>query len=131
MKKQILQLASLLLVIFFTVAIASAQTDAELKAKIEKLNKEMSAAMMSGNSEKSMSFYADDAISMPNYGKMVEGKAALKASNEEMMKSGMKITAFETTTLKVMSSGKMITEIGHYSIAMSIPGKADPMKEEG
>jgi uncharacterized protein (TIGR02246 family) len=121
----------LLTVVTFSVIQVKAQSDAELKTKIEKLNKEMGAAMTAGDFEKSMSYYTDDVISMPNNSKMVEGKAALKASNEEMMKSGVKITSFEFKTLKVMSCNKTIAEIGTYQMTLSIPGKADPTKDNG
>jgi uncharacterized protein (TIGR02246 family) len=131
MKKLIVKSLCLLTILMFSLIQGKAQSDAELKAKIEKLNKEMGAAMTAGNFEKSLSFYTDDVISLPNNGKMIEGKAALKASNEEMMKTGVKITSFDFKTLKVMSYNKTITEIGAYQMSMSIPGKADPMKDNG
>lgn len=131
MKKLLVKSLCLLIVVTFSVKHVRAQSDTELKTKIEKLNKEMSGAMAAGDFEKEMSYYADDVIYMPNNSKMVEGKAALKASNEEMMKSGVKITSFETKTLKVMSCNKTIAEIGTYQISMSVPGKADPIKDNG
>lgn len=107
------------------------QSDSELKSKIEKINKDMAAAMVAGNTEKSLSYYTQDAISMPAYEKMHEGKDDIKKSNEEMMKSGSKITAFETTTQKVMSCDKNITEIGTYKISFTMAGKPDAMKDHG
>ncbi|NJK85593.1 MAG: hypothetical protein HC906_06150 [Bacteroidales bacterium] len=47
--------------------------------------------MMNGNLESNMKYYADDAVSMPNNEKMITGKEAIKKSNEEMLKSGVKV----------------------------------------
>ena len=122
MKKLSIQSFCMMFIVFFTVHAGIAQTAAEYKAKIEKINKEMTQYMLEGNSEKSMSLYTADAISMPSYEPMHEGIAAIRKANEEMMKSGMKITSFEPVTLKVLVNGNMITEIGTYKISMSMPG---------
>lgn len=131
MKKLSILPAFLLFTVFFAVHVALAQSPAEYKAKIEKINKEMTQYMLEGNSEKSMSLYADDAISLPSYEPMHEGIASIRKANQEMIKSGMKVTAFEPVTLKVMVSGDMITEIGTYKISMSIPGMEAPMNDHG
>jgi uncharacterized protein (TIGR02246 family) len=131
MKKTILASVFLMIAVQFATTHAIAQTTEDVKAKIEQLNKEMGAAMVAGNNEKSMNFYTNDAITMPNYGPMVEGLEAIKKSNEEMMKSGSKVTSFETITLKLIDNGKAITEIGKYKISMVMAGKPDPMQDWG
>jgi ketosteroid isomerase-like protein len=131
MKNAILK-SSLLLIAFMMLAkTAVSQTNEEIKAKIEKINKEMAQAMLEGNSEKSLAFYADNAISMPANEKMSEGKEAIKKANAEMMKSGAKVISFETKTLKVKTCDQMITEIGTYKIGMSIPGMEGTMEDIG
>jgi ketosteroid isomerase-like protein len=131
MKRTILKSACLLIVVLFTANVAFSQTDAEYKAKIEKINKEMATAMISGDMEKNLSMYTPDAISMPSYEPMREGIAAIRKASEEMMKSGWKCTAFEPTTLKVMSSGNLVTEIGTYKISMTMPNMEKPMDDHG
>jgi uncharacterized protein (TIGR02246 family) len=131
MKKTSLTSVCLLAAFLFAVNNAGAQTKDELKAKIEKLNKEMGDAMVSGNSEKSLSFYTKDAISMPNFEPMSEGIEAIKKANDEMMKKGSKVTSFEATTLEVKTYGNIITEIGKYKISMTMAGKTDPMQDMG
>jgi uncharacterized protein (TIGR02246 family) len=131
MKKTFIILPSLAIAFIFSVSNSFSQTNEELKAKIENLNKEMGTAMVSGDGVKSLSFYTSDAISMPNYGPMQEGLEAIKKSNEEMMKSGSKITSFETTTLKVMSNGNTTTEIGTYKVGMTMAGMPGPMQDMG
>jgi len=131
MKKGMLKLLCMITVVMFTTAHVMAQSNSELKSKIEKINKEMAEAMVSGNMEKSSAYYTQDVISMPNNSKMMEGKDAMKKSDEEMKKSGMKITSFETTTTKVMSCDKMITEIGTYKISGTMPGKTEHWNDNG
>ena len=110
---------------------AFSQSIDELKAKIMKNNQQIVQAMLEGNSQKSLSFYTTDAVSMPSYQKMVQGIDAIKKSNEEMMASGMKVKSFEMNTLMVNSYGKVISEIGTYKMSMTMPGKADPMEDQG
>jgi ketosteroid isomerase-like protein len=121
----------LLITALFMAAKAFTQTNAEYKAKIEKINKTMTKDMLAGNTESSMAYYCDDAVSLPSYEPMREGIAAIRKSGEEMKKSGMKINSFEPTTLKVLVNGNWITEIGTYKINMSIPGMDKPMNDHG
>jgi uncharacterized protein (TIGR02246 family) len=107
------------------------QTPAEYKTKIEALNKEMAKAMLAGDTEKNLSLYTTDAISMPSYEPMHAGIDAIRKSSEEMKKSGWKCLSFEPTTLKVIVNGSMITEIGTYKISMSIPMMDKPMDDHG
>jgi ketosteroid isomerase-like protein len=68
---------------------------------------------------------------MPANEPMADGLPAIKKSNEEMMKSGMKITAFEPTILKVLVNGNQVTEIGTYKFSMTMPGNDKPMDDHG
>lgn len=99
--------------------------------KIQKINNEMSQALVAGNSEKSMSYYASDAISMPNGSPMVEGIDAIRKSNEDMMQSGMKINSFVFTTKQVKTCGNMITEIGTYKGSFTGPNMQQPVEDHG
>lgn len=110
---------------------AFSQSDAELKTKISKMNKEMSQAIVEGNSEKSLSYYVQDAVSLPNYGKMAQGIEAIKKSQDEMMASGMKFSSFEFNTLMVKSYGNLVTEIGTYQMSATMPGMTEPMQDQG
>ena len=96
MKKHVFKPLLVLLTLIYTVP-AFSQSNDELKAKISKINQEMAKAMMEGNYAKNLSLYTEDAISLPNNSKMLEGKAAIKKSNEEMIAMGIKIKSFSTT----------------------------------
>jgi ketosteroid isomerase-like protein len=121
----------MLIVVMFLAIPAFSQSNMEYKTKIEKMNKEMAQYMVAGNTEKNLSMYTDDAISMPSYEPIHEGIAAIRKASEEMSKSGWKCISFEPTTLKVMANGNLITEIGTYKISMSMPGMSKPMDDHG
>jgi ketosteroid isomerase-like protein len=107
------------------------QSDAEYKAKIESLNKEMVKNMLEGNTEKLLTIYTQDAISLPGNEPMSQGLTEIRKASEEMAKSGVKFNSFEPTILKVMSSGNLITEIGTYKISMTVPEVGGPVDDHG
>lgn len=126
--KTIVALLSLMLMFAFS---AMAQSDAELKQKIEKMNKDMAQAMIAGDHEKNLQYYTDDVVSLPSYDKMMTGKDAIKKSMDEMAKSDWKIKDFNFETVSVETNGNIITEIGKYRMEMSKAGMAESMKDEG
>jgi ketosteroid isomerase-like protein len=113
------------------ICIPGESQNADVKDKISKINKEMAQAMVSGNSEKALSYYAEDAISMPDNNKMIEGKEGIRKSNQEMLSSGMKVKSFEVNTVNTLACENMIIEIGKFKISYTIPGMPDAMEEEG
>lgn len=121
----------LMFAVVFSASVAFSQTPDEYKAKIETINKEMVKYMLEGNTEKNLSFYAADAISLPSYEPMHEGIAAIRKAAEEMAKSGWKCNSFEPTTVKVLVNGNQITEIGLYKISFSMTGMEKPMNDHG
>lgn len=108
-----------------------AQSDQDLKQKIETINKEMAQAMVDGKLDANLRYYTSDAISMPNYSQMVEGVDAIKKSTESMLSSGAKIKRFETKIKQVKSSGNQVIEIGTYDMSMLIPGMSEDFKDQG
>jgi ketosteroid isomerase-like protein len=131
MKTLFLRLMYSVLVVALFSANSQAQSEAEYKAKIEKMNLAMKEAMLSGNADANLAFYAKDAISLPSYEPMIEGVDALRKSNEAMKKSGMKVVKFEPTTYKVNVSGNLVTEVGFYEIGFTYPGMDKPIEDKG
>jgi ketosteroid isomerase-like protein len=133
MKPSILRTIALLAIVCWSANAAFSQSNADLKAKIEKINMDMKKAMLSGDNASNLKYYTKDAISMPSYEPMHDGIEAIRKSNEEMAKSGWKVTAFEPTTLKVNSSGNLVTEVGTYKITFKGPmdGKEVSMDDVG
>jgi ketosteroid isomerase-like protein len=131
MKTSILRSIAAAIVVLWTAVPAFSQLESEYKEQIGKINDIMKEAMLSGNSESLMMYYAKDAISMPSYEPMLIGIDAIRKSNDMMANSGMKVTAFDPKTLKVNFSGNLVTEVGTYKMSFTIQGMEMPMSDEG
>lgn len=118
-------------VVMLTVSIAHSQTTLDYKSKIESLDKEIAKGMLEGNTQKILSLYTEDAISLPSYSPLLDGIAAIRKSNEEMAKMGAKYDSFTLTTLKILTGGNLITEIGTYQLSISMPKMDKPMADHG
>jgi ketosteroid isomerase-like protein len=109
-----------------------AQDTAELKAKIQSMNDKMAEMMISGDEASMWEYYAKDVISMPSYQPMMKGMEACKQASEEMMNSGMKMTAFKSTVTDILKSGNFVIDIGTYEITMMLPEMGDmPWSDRG
>ena len=131
MKKLNLKSVLFLFVALLTTSMIYAQSSPDYKSKIEALNKQMADNMIAGASEKSLSLYTDDAISLPSYEPIHDGIAAIRKANEDMAKSGWKCLSFELSTLKVIPGGSLVTEIGTYKMSGSMPGMDKPIDDHG
>lgn len=131
MKKFLSKTALWSIVLLVSASSAVAQSDAEVKTKIEKLNIEMAKAMVSGDMEKSLSFYTADVVSLPNYDKMLSGIEAMRKSNVEMKKAGWSVTSFKANTISATNCGNTVTELGTFEISFAMKGSDQPMKDAG
>lgn len=131
MKVRNLLSSFLLVVLVMTTGVVFSQSSEDLKAQIEKLNKEMVQNMLDGNTEKSLSMYADDAISLPSYEPMREGLDEIRESHEKMASMGWKVDSFTPSIVKIIPGESLITEIGTYKISMTMPGMEQPMNDQG
>jgi uncharacterized protein (TIGR02246 family) len=131
MKRVNVKSASMLFIILFMASVAYSQSPSEYKTKIEALNKEMAKNMVAGNTEKLVSLYTADAISLPSYEPIHDGLPAIRKASEDMLKTGVKFTSFVPVTLKVFVNGNMITEVGTYKISVTMPGMDKPMEDHG
>jgi ketosteroid isomerase-like protein len=131
MKKNAFRTSMVFMALVCIIVPSVAQTNYDIKTKITRINQEMAKAMIEGNTEKSLSFYTQDAISMPNNSKMIEGLAAIRKSTEEMKASGVKVNSFEVQTLNIFNCDNMIIEIGKFAIRFSIPGVPDQAEDTG
>jgi ketosteroid isomerase-like protein len=123
--------AVVLMLLLSGFVVFSQQSARDYQSAIEDLNKEIVDAMISGNTEKSLSFFTDDVISMPNYGPMLQGIDEVRKANEDMDKSGVKILSFKPVITKVIPNGDQVTEIGTYRISMTLPGSDEPVEDHG
>jgi ketosteroid isomerase-like protein len=89
--------------------------------------------MMAGVFDTTLANYADNAVSMPNNGPMLKGKAAIKEYFQKEMGMGMKFTKVDFTTVDVQVSGSFAVETGTYSMTIEMPAMANmpPIQDEG
>ncbi|HEY6437153.1 MAG TPA: DUF4440 domain-containing protein [Ignavibacteriaceae bacterium] len=128
MKKYLLTLFALLL----SVSFLNGQDNADLQKQVQMMNDQMSALMLSGDNDSIWEYYSEDVISMPSYQPTAKGLDACKKSSQQMMESGMKITAFKSTNTDLMVSGDFVVDIGTYEITLTMPQMGDmPWTDKG
>jgi uncharacterized protein (TIGR02246 family) len=109
----------------------SAQDMDELSSQIQQLNIQISDAVIKGDNEKLLSFYADDAISLPSYSQMMEGKDAIREAMMMDANSGNKVTKFDLTSKKIIPSGDLLIDIGTYDLSMNVKNMDQPINDHG
>ncbi|MCH7773820.1 MAG: nuclear transport factor 2 family protein [Bacteroidetes bacterium] len=117
MKKLFLTCAAILI----AVSQLYAQSEADMKAKFNELNKKFSQMMVDNDLEGMLSYYAENSISMPSYQPMLRSLDAMRESHKQQHEMGMKVTAFELTATDVIVEGNIAIEIGTYTISMDMP----------
>jgi len=130
MKKALL-LTCLMFVVIFRANVASSQSSSDYKTKIEGLEKDLAKNLMDGNTEKVLSLYAADAISLPSYHPLEQGLDAIRKASEEMSKSGFKYISFSLTPLTCTVNGNQVTEIGTYTMSGQEPNVDKPIEDHG
>lgn len=102
-----------------TTGVAQQQKSTSTQDIQERLNS-LANAIVNDDYATVEDFYADDAISMPNYGKMLKGKDAIHRDNLDFAKSGTKITSLEMKVTDVLDEkGNMVDAIGNYTISLT------------
>ncbi|MEN8224805.1 MAG: DUF4440 domain-containing protein [Bacteroidota bacterium] len=127
---KIVMIAVLMLAVVNVYAQQSEGNDA-LKKKIQAHNNEVVKAMLTGNDQAILSFYTKDAISLPNYGKMLRGIEAIAEHQKAAAESGNKITAMKLITKQVTEYGNVVVEIGTYALTMQLAKMEQPVSDQG
>ena len=128
-----MKLLKMMFVVVATAALATAPAAAgdKLLQEVTAIGDAMEQAMLADDLDAMLSFYLDDAISLPEYSPMVEGKDAMRRHHEEMAKSGMEVSSFESVPVKVWKAGDTVIEIGTYKISLAMPGAPMPINDHG
>lgn len=131
--KLVRALCLFMLVLLLQVNIVTAQDNSTLKSEIQGINDRMVEAVINQNMSAVMDFYTDDAISLPSYKPMLQGKEAIREQNEKDMKEGSKLTDMKLNTEKVFGRGDMVYEIGTYDVTFTSPesSSSEPMNDKG
>lgn len=132
------QLISLLCAILFLAACASEpqkpapppDTRKTDEAAIRAASADWSKAAQAKDLDKSVSFYADDAVFFVNSGALVKGKDNIKMAWQPMLASPGTTLSFDTTYVEVARSGDLAYEYGTYSLVTEAK-KGKPTEEKG
>ena len=110
---------------------SSTQPDsAILRKTVDAYNDASKAAMLSGNSDKVMTYYEADALEMPPNAPVIKGKEGILAFQQQMTKSGMKFNSVAFQTTELTADGKSAYEIGTYDMTITMPPMGE-MKDNG
>lgn len=121
----VLAVASLLL-----ASCGSPQPDmAALKKTVEEYNAASIEAMKSGNSDKVLAYYTEDAMEMAPNMAMFKGKTAIKDFQIQMSKM-MKINDAKFTSVDIDAGGKVAYEVGTYEMTMTM-GNGPSINDKG
>lgn len=118
-------------VVALTLMSCAPKPDTEgFRKTVDEMNAAVIQAMTSGNSEKVLAYYADDAISMPPNMEPLKGKAAIEQWMKQMDAMGMKVTACEFKTSEYGIDGTVAYDYGTYAMTIDVPGMG-VMNEKG
>jgi ketosteroid isomerase-like protein len=97
----------------------AAAPENDLPARLEKTNRAIERAVLTGDYDSLLSFYTDDVILVPDFQPAVRGKSAVREGYMKEKKAGVRFHSFSATTEKIWSSGKEIYEYGTFGQAVS------------
>ncbi|MCK6695927.1 MAG: nuclear transport factor 2 family protein [Thermoanaerobaculia bacterium] len=106
---------------------ASAADLAQIKTDIQAMEDAYAAGLKAKDADALRSYYADDAIDLPNNEPIVSGRAAILARLKDQMTKDTSGTTMVFEVLEIIPAGDKIIEIGK-SIATDKAGKASTGK---
>lgn len=115
------KLISFIIAVIIISTSVLAQDVEKVKTKVEALNKVFIQAMLDNDTDKMLSLYTEDIISMPSYQPTVKGIAKVRELSEMQIKSGWKTTHFTLSVTDIIVQGNLVIEIGNYDMKMSGP----------
>jgi len=111
--------------------VCSEEPRGALEAELDALDATMHQAMIAGDFERILTFYADDAVVLPNNAPKIVGKAAMKASFEAQQKSGVTFGSFASTVERAWECGELVYSVGSYAMSATVPGTPRPVADKG
>lgn len=126
------RIAPFLFLAFFLVSCMPQQPDVDaIRKTIEEFDAASKDAMMGEGKDmdKVMSYYAEDAVSMPPNMAPLKGREAIRSWMNQMMQSGMKMTSVKFSTSDLDAGGKVAYQVGSYEMAMEVPGMGEIMDD--
>lgn len=112
-------------------AVLAAQQNVKLMQEVKAFGDVLEAALVEDDMETMFGFYAEDVISLQNYGPRLDGIDAIRKHHDEMAAAGMKISSFTSDPTEAWECGNQVIEIGTFTIALNMPGMTETVKDTG
>jgi ketosteroid isomerase-like protein len=104
---------------------------AKLKAKVRSTSEKIVTATIEKDWEEMLSYYTDDAVSMPNYEEILIGKKAIAEYQEGMRRAGVTFHSMEFDIVDIWTARGLIYDMGTFGISLTIPGLPGPIEDRG
>jgi uncharacterized protein (TIGR02246 family) len=101
------------------------------QGKLRDLESAWAAAALAKDVEKSVSFYADDAILLDPGAPAAKGKDAIHAAWKGMLSDPNSKLVFASNRIEVSSSGDLASTTGSYTMTMTNPKTKKPVEDKG
>ena len=102
-----------------------------MKQKIQSLNNKLAQAMIEKDENLILSYYTEDAVSLPNYNPMLNGIDAIKKYQHEGEAMGNEIKSMNFVTQSVEEQGDALIEVGSYDITMFVKNMDREIRDQG
>ena len=125
-----MRLSRCVLVCVLVLGLATVASAEDLMKEVEAIGEALTEALLANDVDTMLTMYADDAISLPNYGPRMQGMEAFRQHHEQMSAAGMKIVSFTSDPIDVWGCGDQVIEIGTFEISLDY-GMPDPIEDRG
>ncbi len=99
--------------------LALAEDLEQVKKELAAIDAETRLAMLRGDYDTLLKYYAEDAIVMPDFSPMIKGKSALRQQFEEDRRNGTVFHSFEGNVTKLWTCGNKVFQQGVFYVSMS------------
>ncbi len=126
-----IRITVLMIAIVTAISLVGTVQAGDLLAELEAISDKLCKAIVDGDFETLLSFYADDATVLPNYGKKLQGKEAIRKNMIADREAGIAFESFAGRVEKAWECDGIVYEIGTYALSLSLPGIARPIGDKG
>ncbi len=92
--------------------------EAEVRKFVESIEDDLNQAVIEGDYETVISYFADDIIVVPIFQSPIEGKEAYRKEVKKLKKKGVKYQSISGTIADIWECGNMIYEIGTFGMSL-------------
>src|SRR5882724_13326886 len=130
MKRKPLLLCRCFALLSFVFVGTTSAADTKIEQTLRDLDAQWSAAAGAKDLDKTVSYYADDAIVMPPNASAARTKEAIRNVWQDLLASPGLVMSWKTTKVEVSTSGDLACVSGTYEVTMNDPN-GKPVNDHG